>query len=378
MKRFAIVTGDFVRTGGMDRANFGLADFLARAGAPVHLVAHRVADDLVARPNVTFHRVPKPFNRYALGAPLLGGAGIAHAIAFAAGRDGVLVVNGGNCIAPAVNWVHYCHAAFEPQAAVGPRGAAKLRHRLALATERAALRAARVVLTNSDRTRSDVITHVGVPAERVHTVYYGIDAASFAEVGEDERAEARRTLGWSGDRPRVAFIGALGDRRKGFDVVYDAWRLLCASPSWDADLVVVGTGRELPVWQERAARDGVTTRFSFLGFRRDVPTILAACDALVAPSRYEAYGLGVHEALCRGLPAIVAANAGVAERYPVALAGLLLRDVESADDLARALRAWRDDTAGVRREIGTFSDALRGRSWDDMARDIVAHAERSA
>jgi glycosyltransferase involved in cell wall biosynthesis len=242
-------------------------------------------------------------------------------------------------------------------------------------TERAALRAARVVLTNSDRTRSDVITHVGVPAERVHTVYYGIDAASFAEVGEDERAKSRRTLGWPGDRPRVAFVGALGDRRKGFDVLYDAWRLLCALPSWDTDLVVVGTGRELPAWQERAQRDGLAQRFSFLGFRRDVPTLLAACDALVAPSRYEAYGLGVHEALCRGLPAIVAADAGVAERYPALLAGLLLRDVESANDLARALRAWRDDAARIRREVGAFSDALRARSWDDMARDIVARAE---
>jgi glycosyltransferase involved in cell wall biosynthesis len=374
MRSYAIVTGDFVRTGGMDRANFGLADFLARSGAPVHLVAHRVSEDFAAYPNVTFHRVPKPFDRYALGAPLLAAAGIAQALAMVP-RRGAIVVNGGNCIVPGVNWVHYVHAAFEPRVAVGPRGAASVRHRVALATERVALRAARVVVTNSDRTRRDVVDRVGVPEERVHTVYYGIDAGSFALVGAQQQAEARRNLGWAAGRPKVAFVGALGDRRKGFDVVYEAWRELCATSSWDADLVVVGTGRELADWGARASSDGLASRVSFLGFRRDVPAILAACDAVVAPSRYEAYGLGVHEALCRGLPALVASTAGVAERYPASLRSLLLEDVESVAELSRALRAWRQDASRFRADVATFSDALRSRSWDDMARDLVALAD---
>jgi len=374
MRPYAIVTGDFVRTGGMDRANFGLAEFLAKAGSPVHLVAHRVADDFAAYPNVRFHRVPKPLGRYALGAPLLAGAGLAGALSMAA-RRGVVVVNGGNCVVPAVNWVHYLHAAFEPQLAVGSRRASGARHRIAIATERMALRAAQVVVTNSDRTRRDVVERIGVREDRVHTVYYGIDGEKFTRVGADERAEARRALAWGDHRPRVAFVGALGDRRKGFDVLYDAWRTLCATSSWDANLVVVGTGRELQGWQARAVRDGVDGRVSFLGFRRDVPTILAASDAVVAPSRYEAYGLGVHEALCRGLPALVSATAGVAERYPSSLRALLLDDVESAAELVRALSYWRERAAALRANVTAFSDVLRARSWDDMARQFVALSE---
>jgi glycosyltransferase involved in cell wall biosynthesis len=374
MRSFAIVTGDFVRTGGMDRANFGLAEFLARAGAEVHLVAHRAEDSLAAYPNVTFHKVPKPFGRYALGAPLLAGAGLASARSMAASR-GAVVVNGGNCIVPGVNWVHYVHAAFEPYVAVGSRWAASARHRIALATERLALGAAKVVITNSDRTRRDVVERVGVREDRAHTVYYGIDASSFALVNAEEQTQARRTLGWKGDSPRVAFVGALGDRRKGFDVLYDAWRLLCAKPSWDAELVVVGAGRELPDWRQRAARDSIQSRISFLGFRRDVPTVLAACDAVVAPSRYEAYGLGVHEALCRGLPALVSASAGVAERYPQSLRALLLEDAESAAEVASALERWRAGAARMRADVVAFSDGLRAYSWDDMARQFLAHSE---
>jgi len=370
MRPYAIVARDFVRTGGMDRANLGLADFLARAGAPVHIVAHHASGDLVAHPNVTFHRMPKPFHRYSLGAPLLAGAGIVQALSVAR-RGGVVVVNGGNCIVPGINWVHYVHAAFDPRLA----GAAQVHRRIALVTESLALRAAKIVVVNSHRTRRDVIERVGVPADRVHTLYLGVDAARFALVGPDERTRARKALGWSDDRARVAFIGALGDRRKGFDVLYDAWRRLCAAPSWDADLVVVGEGAELRAWRERAAREGMSARIAFLGFRRDVPAILAACDALVAPSRYEPYGLGVHEALCRGLPAIVAATAGVAERYPESLRALLLEDAESAAEVAAALERWRASTDRIRAELVAFSHSLRVRGWDDVAREFVALSE---
>ena len=33
---FALVSGDFVKTGGMDRANYALASYLARQGRAVH------------------------------------------------------------------------------------------------------------------------------------------------------------------------------------------------------------------------------------------------------------------------------------------------------------------------------------------------------
>ena len=75
MGTFLLVSGDFVKTGGMDRANYALASYLADRGDVVELVAHRVASDLLARPNVVFHRVPKPLRSYLMGGPLLDRAG---------------------------------------------------------------------------------------------------------------------------------------------------------------------------------------------------------------------------------------------------------------------------------------------------------------
>jgi glycosyltransferase involved in cell wall biosynthesis len=374
---YAIVAGDFVRSGGMDAPNFALASYLARTGRADHIVAYRVADELCRLPNVVVHRVPKPMKAYALGAPLLGSAGLLRA-AIVARRGGHVLVNGGNCPFPAINWVHYVHGAFAP-VTIGAMGFRPARiaalHRASLLTERLALRTARVVIANSQRTRRDVIEHVGVPEDRVRTVYYGVDASLFRPASDDERVALRGALGWTGEHPRVVFVGALGDRRKGFDVVYDAWRTLSGMPSWDADLIVVGAGAELAAWRERAVREGLDRRITFLGFRNDVPRILAACDVLVAPTRYEAYGAGVHEALCCALPSLVTSTAGVAERFPSELRPLLLQNPESADDLSAALLRWRQKASHWRTKMREWSPELRARSWDDMAREIDSICE---
>jgi glycosyltransferase involved in cell wall biosynthesis len=92
---------------------------------------------------------------------------------------------------------------------------------------------------------------------------------------------------------------------------------------------------------------------------------------MVHPARYEAYGLGVHEAICRGVPAIVSAQAGIAELYPPELSDLLIPDVEDATGIADRLLAWRRGIDSMAARLGPLSDRLRSRSWDDMGKDIV-------
>ena len=209
-------------------------------------------------------------------------------------------------------------------------------------------------------------------------MYYCSDPARFCPVSGAERTAARRALGSSGERPLVGFIGALGDRRKAFDTVFGSWTILCKRRDWDAALVVVGAGAELPVWQQRSRESGLSDRIRFLGFRADVPAVLAALDSLVHPSRYEAYGLSVHEALCRGVPALVSASAGVAERYTPALAELLIGDPDDAGELVDRLTLWRRDIDRFRSIVAPVSTALRERTWDAMAHQIVESVERSA
>ena len=373
MSVWLLVSGDFATHGGMDMANYALASFLARRDE-VHVVAHHAAPELAAMESVSVHQVARPLGMHRFGEPLLRRTAGRWQKQLTAKRVRV-VANGGNLDAGDINWVHYVHAAFEPEAA-GVVNGMRVRgnHRRYVREERAALRRASLVICNSRRTAGDVVERVGVDEERARVVYYGIDGARFGPIAPEERDRARQALGIAKGRRVALFVGALGDRRKGFATVFDAWRSLCARSDWDADLVVAGTGAELPAWRARAAEVLPEGRVKFLGFRRDMPAVVAACDLFVHPALYEAYGLAVHEALCRGLPALVSASAGVAERYPADLRQLLIEDPRSAEELSRRLLAWRADD-DVARRVGVFASSLRARTWDHMSRDIASLAE---
>src|SRR5207237_10685905 len=137
------------------------------------------------------------------------------------------------------------------------------------------------------------------------------------------------------------------------------WLLMCRSRNWDADLVLAGEGKASADVADWLAREGLSDRVRMVGFTNRVYDLLAAVDLLVSPVRYEPYGLNVQEAICRGVPAIVSAVAGVAEEYPPELAGMLLRNPDDAADLAARLRQWRADIPGWRARFGPLSDRLR-------------------
>ena len=375
METYLLVSGDFTTWGGMDRANYELAWHLAdRMGASVHLVSHFVAPPLAEHPGVNWHRVPKPLNRYALAGPLLAQRGRRVAKELT-GKGARVVINGGSSLWSDVNWVHAVHAAWNTRHAHAPalfRLRASWLKQQARRAERRALRAARIVVTNSEQARQQVIDKLGIAPERVHAVYYGIDPQVFRPVMPNEKAAAKQKLGWPRERPVMAFIGAMGhDRNKGFDLVFTAWELLCKDPTWDVDLVASGSGAEVDLWRRRSEIAGLNNRMRILGFTKQIPDILAAADALVSPSHYDAYGLGVHEALCCGLPALVTHTAGVAEHYPEELVGLLIPDPDNIGDLVERLKSWRQRAEDYKERISPLSQKLRTRTWKQMAEQIV-------
>ena len=374
MSRWLIASGDFTTHGGMDRANHAQARYLADRGDEVHLVAHHVAEDLASRPNVRVHHAPRPLHAHLAGAPLLSRE--VRRQSRALGPSTRVLVNGGNAPGPAT-WVHYVHAAHEPrvEASVRSRLSASIGRRYYLARECAVIGAATLVICNSERTAADVRRHYGVSSAKLRVIYYGVDRGVFGGVTADERRTARAALGIRAGRRAALFVGALGDRRKGFDRLFDAWRMLASDPDWDVDLLVAGTGAEQAAWQARIREAGLGSAIRFLGFRADVAAVIAGADVLVHPARYEAYGLGVHEAICRGIPAIVTAAAGVAERYPESARDLLVPEPGDAAHLVATLRRWRSDADAWPAWIAPFAASLGSRSWDTMAAEIAALVE---
>ncbi|HLB90289.1 MAG TPA: glycosyltransferase family 4 protein [Terriglobales bacterium] len=373
---WVLVAGGFHSCGGMDKANGALAAFLLERKTPLHLVTHQVDPEFSEHPGVRVHLVPRPAKSFFLGEWFLDrtGRAVAQKVVSQWPRSRV-VVNGGNCIWPDINWVHYVHHAYTPRGAPVWSGA---RHRITAAIskrrEQQAISSAKLVLANSNRTRSDLIRNLGVNPGRVHIIYLGADP-SWCPPTPQETSWARSRLRQDG-RPLVVFVGALGhDQRKGFDILWSVWRALCGRLDWDANLVVVGDGRRLGRWQSDIAASGLSSRVRLLGFTNRVRDVLAAADLLVSPARYEPFGLNVQEAICRGVPALASRSVGVAERYPVELSEMLLPDPEDIDDLAARLLRWRSHMSYWKNAFQPFSNALRSYTWKDMARRVVEITE---
>lgn len=372
MRQIALISGDFTPLGGMDAGNHALADYLASRGdCEVHLIAHRIWHDLAANARVKFHPVRRWANSNLLSAPVLDlvARGVGRRILEQGGR---VVVNGGNCRLGDVNWVHYVHAGNPPTIAGAwwRRLHGQLAYRYYLWTERRVVRSAKVVIVNSRVTAAQVVERLGVKPERVKVVYYGCDPARFVPVDEAQRQAAASRFGLPADQPIALFVGALGDRRKGFDSLFEAWSELCAQPDWPAHLAVAGAGGELELWKQRAVDAGLEKRISFLGFRKDIPDLMRCGSVLVHPARYEAYGLAVQEALCAGVPAIVSRAAGVSERYPDELNDLLMEPGAGAAGIRQALLRWQAGQRGLREATGRLSHQLRLHTWDHMAGEI--------
>jgi glycosyltransferase involved in cell wall biosynthesis len=374
-RTWVLVAGGFHHAGGMDAANAALATHLADRGSKVHLVCHRADEDLRKHKMVEVHRVDRPAGSFFLGQWLINSRGrrVARAV-LAHDASTRVVVNGGNCNWPDINWVHYVHRSWRDVDNSGPRlSRAKLRldKSVARVREKRALVRARVVIANSNRTRHDLINLLGVPSERVHTVYLASEPHWRSQTPE-RRVSAREWLHKPADRPIVAFVGSLGfDSRKGFDTLWEAWQKLCARREWDADLIVAGGGRALPVWQARVAAAGLGSRVSMLGHTDRIYDVLAASDLLVSPVRYEPYGLNVQEALCCGIPAMVSASAGVAERYTADLRDLLIPEPTDVDGLVARMLGWRSAMNSWKQRVAPLARQLRARTWEGMSREIV-------
>jgi glycosyltransferase involved in cell wall biosynthesis len=361
-----LVNGDFTRRGGQEFANHALATRLVTMGRTITLVAHAVDPSLSSKPNVRTVLVRRPLGSYFLGERALEWAARREQRLMSRTGRVILLGNGGNCPMAEVSWAHFIHAAWTgtlSQAPFQARVFSRLKKEDALARERRAFRQAALIVANSEKTTRDLTTLLGVHPEKVVRIWFGADALTV------NRAS-------SSAGPNLLFVGALGwDSRKGLDTALRAFALLVRETDFRHRLVVAGAGIYRP-WKSLAARLGVADRVEFLSFVDNVGELLAAADILVCPTRYEPYGLAVQEAIMAGVPPLVSSGtAGITDRFPASLQGLLVREVESprawADQIRTTLLSLREWQTRTRAASATFGE----RSWNDFADEFIETVE---
>jgi len=166
-------------------------------------------------------------------------------------------------------------------------------------------------LIGNTRDVVDYIIRSGWPAGRAHHL------PNFAE----ERTAPpvpRASLATPDKAPLFLAMGRLHEN-KGFDVLLNAFALLPIGYLW-----LAGEGPQRGALVSQAARLGIIDRVRFLGWRQDVPGLLATADALICPSRHEPLGNVVIEAWAHNKPVVAAAAKGPEQLIDNGVSGLLV------------------------------------------------------
>lgn len=180
--------------------------------------------------------------------------------------------------------------------------------------ERCAYRAAHAVVANCEDVRRQLIKE-GVPAEKVRTIYNGLDLAR-VEAGQGERKDILNALGL----PAASrFVTIMANMRA--HVRHPEPACLKDHPTFlraaqqvkssvpDAAFIIAGEGELKEQTQELAKTLGIADRTFFIGRCQDVGAVLSISDVCVLSSRSEGFSNAILEYMAAGKP-VVATDVG--------------------------------------------------------------------
>ena len=174
------------------------------------------------------------------------------------------------------------------------------------------------------------------------------------------RAALRSAMGIPEDRVVVCIVSRLV-RHKGHPELLAAMRGVPHAELWVVgERLASDHGEDV---EAAFAQAGLGDRLRRLGYREDVPALLAAADIFVLPSHFEGLPMSVIEAMLVGLPVVATAIRGPREQVLDGVTGILVppRDVPA---LAAALARLAGDAA-LRRAMGEAGRARALSLYDE-------------
>jgi glycosyltransferase involved in cell wall biosynthesis len=209
----------------------------------------------------------------------------------------------------------------------------------------------RALVGVSSATATELATELRLPRASVRVVYNGVTHRP----GDRERV--RRELNLPPDGLLILAVGSLFPV-KGHIVLLKALAELAKgadAPRWKA--AIAGSGREEAALRGFIGQRGLSDRVHLLGFRTDVPDLLAAADVYALPSLSEGTPLALLEAMFAGRAVVASRVGGIPELVGHHEEALLARPGDPSD-LAESLMALLAD-AGLRARL---AEAARRRA----------------
>jgi glycosyltransferase involved in cell wall biosynthesis len=229
-----------------------------------------------------------------------------------------------------------------------------LQRRLLLAVERFAGRLADRVIAVCQANAKEAIDLGLARPEQLRVVVSGVPTEA---VRRGDRAQGRRGLGIPAAAPAFGTVTRFMEQKAPLDFVAAARQVLARET--EAHALVVGDG---PLRGEVEAAAAGQPRLHLLGYRDDVPDLLAAMDVVVFSSLWEGLGRALTEAVLAARPVVATAVNGVSDLVVDGVTGLLVppgRPDMLADRILGVLtlpdRGVALGRAGAARVAGRFS-----------------------
>ncbi|WP_053759103.1 glycosyltransferase family 4 protein [Streptomyces sp. AS58] len=255
------------------------------------------------------------------------------------------------------------HLPLGDETGLAPTVAAELDTR-----ERTVLRAVDAVIATSDWAVRRLVSHHGLPPERVHAAAPGADIAPLAS-GTDGVSRLLCVAAVTPRKGQHRLVEALAE------VTDLPWSCVC----------VGGLGQD-PEYVARLRalieKHGLEDRVHLVGPRAgaELDATYATADLMVLASYAETYGMAVTEALARGIPVLATDVGGVPEavgRAPDGGVPGILVPPEDPAALAAELRGWFGE-ADVRRRLKSAARSRRAAldGWATTAKSLAGVLSR--
>lgn len=192
---------------------------------------------------------------------------------------------------------------------------------------------AKVVLTISEFTKSEIVSLYKINPNKVIVVYPGYDRESFhAKIPQTKQRQVRKKYGITGKY--LVYVGTL-QPRKNLNRLLEAFALL---ENQSVKLVIGGKkGWLYDQIYELAQKLNLGKRVIFTGFvpAEDLPGLIKGSLAYVLPSLYEGFGLPLVESQAVGAPVVISRVSSLPE--VAGPSGIYIEDPHSVASIKQAL-----------------------------------------
>ncbi len=193
----------------------------------------------------------------------------------------------------------------------------------------------------SDAIKTFVIGIENAPEDKVYVVKYGIEHQALSQADFDSARKKLLAELELDDEAQLLGMACRLVEQKGVSYALEAIRDI-HSDYPNAHLVIAGDGELMHELKHVAAEYEISDNVHFLGWRADVPQLMAGFDIFLMPSLWEGFGLVALEAMSKRRPVIASAVTALPEVVEDGQTGLLV-PVEDSSALAEAIRTLLDD-----------------------------------